>query len=240
MVYIQANNDSIPHHFDAACAMYGCIEQCIDYKLITYEKVIEFKSLGTLPNIVKNNLFVGSVEFMDVIFESIGKTPRVPINSNRAYKTEKLGEVRFQISKDKKLFVKPFKIKLFTGLVVDKYNISSLREFGDELEVMVYPVIDKIKSEWRLYIENNKIVDARNYSGEFRINPNYEYAFMVIQEYKHMMPICYTMDLAMCDNVWNHTFVVEFNDMWAIGNYGIPNDLYLSMLRKRYFEIIKS
>jgi hypothetical protein len=28
--------------------------------------------------------------------------------------------------------------------------------------------------------------------------------------------------------------------MWAIGNYGIPNDLYLRLLRDRYFEIIRS
>lgn len=33
---------------------------------------------------------------------------------------------------------------------------------------------------------------------------------------------------------------VEFNDMWAIGNYGIPNDMYLKSLKDRYFEIIKS
>jgi hypothetical protein len=32
--------------------------------------------------------------------------------------------------------------------------------------------------------------------------------------------------------------VVEFNDMWAIGNYGVPNDLYVKALRDRYFEII--
>ena len=34
--------------------------------------------------------------------------------------------------------------------------------------------------------------------------------------------------------------VVEFNDMWAIGNYGISNDLYVRMLKERYFDIIKN
>ena len=31
---------------------------------------------------------------------------------------------------------------------------------------------------------------------------------------------------------------VESNDMWAIGNYGRPNDIYIRLLRDRYFEII--
>jgi hypothetical protein len=34
--------------------------------------------------------------------------------------------------------------------------------------------------------------------------------------------------------------IIEFNDMYAIGNYGVPNDLYVRMLRTRYFEIIRS
>jgi hypothetical protein len=34
--------------------------------------------------------------------------------------------------------------------------------------------------------------------------------------------------------------IIEFNDMYAIGNYGLPNDLYLRMLRERYFEIMRN
>lgn len=26
MIYIQKNNDGIPHHFDCTCAMYGAID----------------------------------------------------------------------------------------------------------------------------------------------------------------------------------------------------------------------
>ena len=28
--------------------------------------------------------------------------------------------------------------------------------------------------------------------------------------------------------------------MWAIGNYGVSNDLYVRMLKDRYFDIIKN
>jgi len=28
--------------------------------------------------------------------------------------------------------------------------------------------------------------------------------------------------------------------MWAIGNYGIPNDLYVRILKERYFDIMRN
>ena len=63
----------------------------------------------------------------------------------------------------------------------------------------------------------------------------------VLKENEGKFPIAYTIDIGIlgcyqfCDNV-----VVEYNDMWAIGNYGMPNDLYLRLLRDRYFEIVST
>jgi len=50
-------------------------------------------------------------------------------------------------------------------------------------------------------------------------------------------PISYTIDIGVLENGEN--VVIEFNDMWAIGNYGMDNSDYLSLLRQRYFEIIR-
>lgn len=46
-------------------------------------------------------------------------------------------------------------------------------------------------------------------------------------------PIAYTIDIGILESGEN--VVIEYNDMWAIGNYGIPNDLYLRLLKDRYF-----
>ena len=48
----------------------------------------------------------------------------------------------------------------------------------------------------------------------------------------------YTVDIGILEN--DENVVIEFNDMWAIGNYGIPNDIYLRALKGRYFEIINN
>lgn len=228
MIYIQSK-DNIPHHFDAACALYGCEESGLNYKLISFDDISKFK------NLIKNNLFVGSVEFMKEVFKNVGiENVRVPRNSNREYTKMTVSEA-IELSKTKKIFIKPFDIKLFTGFVMEGFVYSCLNKIENEA-VMVYDVFKSdIISEWRLYIHKNKIVDSRNYSGDFMIYPNHEYILSVIKE-NHDFPIAYTIDIGILEN--GNNVVIEFNDMWSIGNYGIPNDLYIKLLRDRYFEIM--
>lgn len=235
MIYIQSDNDKkIPHHFDVACAMYGAIDNGIDYKLVTFDEV---KS-GKYDNVLKTNMFVGSVEFLTEVFNRIGKSPRVPQNSNRKEDILTLREAKQRVINGEKLFIKPKQIKLFTGMVVDEYFLSCLNPYPDETEVIVSKPFDKeILSEWRCYIHMGKVVDIRNYSGDIFILPSKEYIEDVIKQYDNF-PISYTVDVGILDGGEN--VVIEFNDMWAIGNYGIDNTLYFRLLRQRYFDIIRN
>lgn len=233
MIYIQKKeNSNIAHHFDCSCAMYGAIEEDLPYKLISYNEIEKYY------NLIKTNLFVGSTEFMFKVFSRINKNPKVPKNSNRPCEILMLKQAK-EIAKEKNIFIKPVKIKLFTGFVLDQYSYNCINILPEDTEVMVYePFKESILSEWRLYILNNKIVDARNYSGDFKIMPDWIYAQQVLEENRNIFPIAYTIDIGILKSGKNE--VIEFNDMYAIGNYGIPNDLYLRLLKERYFEIIRS
>lgn len=236
MIYIQSNSEkNLPHHFDAACAMYGAIESGHDFKLVSYEEV---KS-GKFDNLIRSRLFVGSVEFMNEVFSRIGlSNVRVPKNSNRDHIVMKLGDVKRHVKEGETWFVKPFQIKLFTGFILDQMVYSSIANIPDDLEVMVYKPFDKqIESEWRCYINMGRIKDIRNYSGDPFITPSEDYIKSVIKDNSDF-PVSYTIDIGILEGGEN--VVVEFNDMWAIGNYGMQNDKYLSLLRQRYFEIIHS
>lgn len=235
MIYIQSNSErTLPHHADAASALYGAIDSCLDYKLISFEDIPKFK------NLIKTNLFVGSTEFMREVFKQVNKDPRLPLNSDRPHIEQTLGEVRERILNGEELFIKPKQLKLFTGLVLTPQWINSVKEFPDDTEVLVYNTIKNITSEWRLYIHHHKIIDSKNYSGNFKDQPSYIFAEEIVNTYKSKMPCAYTMDVGKSVEFRYHSFVVEFNDMWAIGNYGLSNDIYLRMLRDRYFEIMKS
>jgi hypothetical protein len=82
------------------------------------------------------------------------------------------------------------------------------------------------------------MIDSRNYSGDYTVSPDYNYVNNVIESLKDKFPSSYVFDVGIFEDGEN--IDIEFNDMWAIGNYGVPNDLYLSMLKERYFDIIKN
>lgn len=237
MVYIQSDErNPIPHHFDCACAMYGAMDLNLDYRLTKYMEV----ESGKFDNLIRKSLFVGSVEFMKAVFNRVGKTNvRLPKNSNREHTIQKLGDVK-KVAKDgKKMFIKPFDIKLFTGFVIDQMQYTSISGIPDDIEVMVYePFNSPIKSEWRCYINNNKVEYVANYAGDFFYPIDSNYLRNVIQENKDTFPCAYTIDIGVLGSGEN--VVIEYNDMWAIGNYGVPNDLYVRMLKERYFDIIRN
>jgi hypothetical protein len=236
MIYIQSNTErNLPHHFDCSCALYGAIENVMDYRLTSFEEV----SSGKFDRLIRTNLFVGSTEFMGEVFRRVKLTDvRVPMNSNRDCEIITLGDAHKRVSDGSKLFIKPVEIKLFTGLILDGVKYSCLEDLPENTMVMAYDVFKfKLKSEWRIYVHNNKIIDSRNYSGDFMVSPDYGYIMKVISNNKGKFPCAYTLDVGVLEN--NENVVVEFNDMWAIGNYGMPNDLYIRLLKDRYFEIMK-
>lgn len=236
MIYIQSDNErKLPHHFDCACGLYGALDHGQDIRLTSFEEV---KS-GKFDSLIKSNLFIGSVEFMKEVFSRIGKTDvRVPMNSNRDFKEMTLGEAKFIAKSGKNLFIKPFDIKLFTGFVLDQMTHTSIDSIPDETKVMTYDVFQsKIKSEWRCYIGRDKVVDIRNYSGDMFTSPSEDYLNSVINSNKSKFPLAYTIDIGILESKEN--VVVEYNDMWAIGNYGIDNYEYFSLLKLRYFEVVR-
>jgi hypothetical protein len=232
IVYLQENKDeNRPHHFDVSCALFGSLDLNLRYKMVTYEDV----SNGKYDLLIRNNLFVGSVEFMTEVFNRVNRFPdKLPNNDRETFST--LGDVRSRIENGENVFVKPTQIKLFTGTVYDKYFISTLREYPDDMEVIVDdPFESPINSEWRIYVKDGKMMDSRNYSGDHLIMFDAQKAQDTIDKFKDQAR-CFTCDMAVLENGDN--ICVEINDMWAIGNYGMANDTYVEMLKFRYFEII--
>lgn len=236
MIYIQSDSErKLPHHFDAACALYGAIDCGEEFRLTSIEEVMS----GKFDALIRSKLFVGSTEFMREVFKRIGLTDvRVPSNSNRDFELITLGEAQAKAKSGTKLFIKPVEIKLFTGLVLDEMEYVSLNGLPSETIVMAYqPFNSRLVSEWRVYVHNHKMVDSRNYSGDYTQNINYAYVNAIIMKNQpHGFPSAYTIDIGVLESEEN--VVVEFNDMWAIGNYGMPNDIYLDLLKTRYFQIV--
>lgn len=240
MVYIQKNRDGIPHHFDCACAMYGVMDLGLEYTLVTMEEVMN----GKWDTLIRSRVFVGSVEFMTEVFKRIGiEQPKLPKNNLRPEKRMLMSELQYE----KPVFIKPTSIKKFTGTVIDEMNIQQYKHHYPDTEIIVQDVID-FQSEWRTYVFRNKVVDIKHYSGDLRVDFQKIYDFVeeLMDGHPDMVdfPETFVIDIGVYYEkgeflrIPKHS-VIEFNDMWAIGNYGVNNDLYVRMLKDRYFDIIK-
>ena len=230
---IQADRKGCPHHFDAACAMFGAIDQDWSYGLVHYDDLSSDVLTGCVP--------VGTVEFMRQAFAFSGtESPRLPRNSDRISQEMTLEEsLKFRETTGWNIFIKPKQIKVFTGFVHEGYTYSALEGVPLDTRVLVYDVFSSpISSEWRAYVCAGELLDAKNYAGDFLQIPSKEFIDHVIAKNKSDFPDTYSIDVGILTSGEN--VVIEFNDFWALGNYGVPNWLYAKALAMRYASIVSA
>jgi len=232
MLLIQSDSNGIPINGDCYCALDGAIQEDIPYQLVSIDNLNSTITEKYTP--------VGSIEFLKASFCYFGlDIPKLPFNSNRAHLNVSLEEA-LEIGREKKIFIKPEETKLFTGFVYEGYTYSCLEGIPLDTPVLVYEVFSSfIETEWRAYIYRNKVIDIRNYSGDFFLMPNREYIEELVDTNRKLeFPIAYSIDVGVLEDKTH--VVIEYNDFWALGNYGMPNWLYVKCLIARYRQIINS
>lgn len=243
--YIQFS-DGFPINVDCQAAADGL--SYLGYDLVPFE-LKDILSDKYVKTPYSTSLFVGSMDGMRAIFKKIGKLPN-PIDYPESLQkhvyvnTFKLSEA-INIYKTNKLpyFIKPVATKLFDGILISKDDDLAYFNRFLESDPDVY-LRNKLNilNEWRAYIYNGKMIDCRCYSGDFRMGqPNFYYIDEIIRDYTDQ-PIAYTIDVAVTDQFITDDYkneIIEINDFWAIGNYGVEPQIYAEMLRDRYFEIVK-
>jgi len=241
-VYVHVKN-GLPINEDVQKAIDGFEYLGYEPVLVTMENMLS----GTLDYVAKFHPVVGSIDFMTRLFKRINYIPE-PIDYPEeilksgllvnTYILKGTLEQALQIIESKEtpnLFIKPVKTKLFDGiLVTDKTQLSYLKGYPLHTEVWIAGGVD-IVSEHRIYIHDGKAIYGCNYSGDFRLNPDYTYVDKLIEAYKSA-PRAYTIDVAILSN--GSATLIECNDFWAIGGYGLAPWDYSKMLRDRYLEII--
>lgn len=208
----------------------------------------------TLPDLIdcevfdKNDIIVGSVESTKLFWETVGiEVPKYigyPKCLGEFY-SRKINKTKFSDIKvnDLPIFVKPADdVKLFTGFVLEKS--STLRDIN-----MYYPDVNpdtpvyisepiEIVSEYRCFVHKNKLVGIKHYDGDFTKFPDVFTIQSMMQKFYDESPVSYTLDVGLIrDGNRFKTILVEVNDFWAIGGYGLDGKTYVRMLVDRFQEI---
>lgn len=146
-------------------------------------------------------------------------------------------EVRQGYEDNKFFFIKPLREhKAFSGHVTSP-SISTLAltaRFPNDFEILASEIMH-FEAEYRLFIHNGKILGSRFYRGDFRRTPDYTVADRFLVAIQNP-PVAYSLDLGVTDN--GRTHVVEINDAFSLGDYGMPPTAYAQMVIDRWCEIV--
>ena len=201
---------------------------------------------NTLLNkhITKDDMCVGSVQATTKFFEIAGvKTPEsitYPTELDpflgRTIKMRMLGDIT---SKSLPLFIKPAsEIKKFTGDVFKtQSHLDNLKYFDgcNEKTVIWTSTLLEFETEYRVFVSNGVIYGMKHYQGDYAKMVDIEEVKKMIATYKSC-PSAYTLDVGLTAN--GETKLVEVNDMWAIGSYGLEGRDYSLLCARRMKEIM--
>lgn len=138
--------------------------------------------------------------------------------------------------KDCPTFIKPRStIKAFTGFIpTDEFSLGVFSH-GYDGPIWMQTIVDII-SEYRLYVSNHKIVGMKHYSGDPLIFPDSKFIRECFEHSKTVLNLhSYTLDFGVLAD--GSTILVEANDGWAIGNYGLDPKEYYLFVRNRWLQM---
>ncbi|WP_343604341.1 ATP-grasp domain-containing protein [Fluviicola sp.] len=138
------------------------------------------------------------------------------------------------------VFVKPKSSpKLFTGFVINS-NLDLYRLDGIAKDTDLYcSSVVKWLSEYRVFVNKSKIVGIKNYHGDESLKLNMKVVENAIGDFEksEQRTNAYGIDFGILDD--GSTALIEWNDGFALGSYGLDKEVYTDLILTRWNEILK-
>lgn len=207
-----------------------------------------FESLGVEVVPFSNNEQLEPAEHCDVVVGGMmvcehalarfGAEPPVidyPMSLSKYYgRRIRITTARSIGQNDLPLFVKPVKEKDLPGSVV--YSKQELAPYLAKGESYALYASDPIRlvSEWRIFVRFGRIVGIRHYGGAADAHPDFVLAAEAANDYVDA-PAGYAMDFGVTED--GRTVLIEVNDGFALGCYGLDATAYALLLLARWCEL---
>lgn len=145
-----------------------------------------------------------------------------------------LGQLRKEVQEGRECFIKPHdRQKLFTGHAVRDFGgLIRTAGFPEETPVIVQEII-RFHSEWRVFVVNGEIRHIGHYNGDPLMFPD-PYTVRSVISVPGIFPSAYSADFGITST---STCLVELNDSFALGAYGMPALGYADMIETRWKEL---
>lgn len=139
------------------------------------------------------------------------------------------------------LFVKPkSKAKLFTGFVIQSnLDLYRLDGIGKETELYCAPGVLWL-SEYRVFVNKSGIVGVKHYAGDPNVALDMQFVQNAITDFEqsNQRTDGYGIDFGVLED--GTTALVEWNDGFALGSYGLDKEVYTDLILSRWNELIQN
>lgn len=137
----------------------------------------------------------------------------------------------------RRVFVKPVEDKRFTGKTVACIgDLTGLGTSGYNPPVSCSEVVD-FRAEWRCFVRYGDILDVRPYKGDWRLSFDLAVIEGAVAAYE-TAPAGYAADFGVTHD--GRTLLVEVNDGYSLGCYGLQHNLYAQLLAARWAELTET
>lgn len=132
------------------------------------------------------------------------------------------------------VFVKPVQSKLFAGrLVASTKDLIGCGTCGEDAEVYCSDLVPLV-AEWRCFVMRERILDVRPYRGDWRVCFDSSVIENAVSAYSSA-PAGYGMDFGVTKD--GRTLLIEVNDGYLLGSYGLEHHAYARLLAARWAEL---
>jgi hypothetical protein len=191
----------------------------------------------------KGDIVVGCIQSMRFMANKLNVTlPNLYIPeglepyTGRLIHKSSIGEVMNGIKEKMPIFIKPVLTKQFPAQVITSLPLITYigQDYEDSMECWVSTVVN-FTSEYRLFIHNKQIVGCKHYWGDFRISLDWKVVDEAMSKLQ-WQPCGWCLDFGVTDK--GETLLIEANDGYSIGNYGLDGMDYAKLLRDRWYELV--
>jgi hypothetical protein len=148
-----------------------------------------------------------------------------------------LGEVRSRVAgAAEPVFVKPLaETKAFAGFVVaSAADLERVKHFDASLPVQAAEPVTFV-SEWRYFVLRGTVVGTAHYKGDCFTHPDAGTVRRAVAGYS-TAPAGYGLDFGV--TAAGRSLLVEANDGYALGPYGLDPVIFADLLEARWCEIV--
>lgn len=141
----------------------------------------------------------------------------------------------FQNEQNWNIFIKPKdQIKKFTGKIIKNYKDFIGLASPDEVVNIWCSEIVEFVTEWRCFIRYGQILDIRQYAGVWDSKLDVTVVKSAVRDFKNA-PAAYALDFGIDKN--GEMKLVEVNDGYSLGCYGMLHINYAKFLSARWAEL---